>query len=145
MSVPEGYSAPPVDENICKLAIPVPGREQPILVELPRINWMPGPEVKKYREWLTPYGEAEAKWMNWLAENSVKPESEQAPKPEGVEELLDGFQQREVTLRWLKPYVSSADYRALMDKIPDGMVGWIKQQLSDPAIAVGESSASTDS
>ncbi|WP_139179956.1 hypothetical protein [Gordonia westfalica] len=58
---------------------------------------------------------------------------------------LKGFEEKEVTLRWLKPYVSAAEYKLLMTKIPEGTIQWIKKQLEDPDITVGESSASADS
>ncbi|SDT83777.1 hypothetical protein [Gordonia westfalica] len=70
---------------------------------------------------------------------------EDAAAPVDAEETLKGFEEKEVTLRWLKPYVSAAEYKLLMTKIPEGTIQWIKKQLEDPDITVGESSASADS
>ncbi|SDT83770.1 hypothetical protein [Gordonia westfalica] len=57
--------------------------------------------------------------------------------PVDAEETLKGFEEKEVTLRWLKPYVSAAEYKLLMTKIPEGTIQWIKKQLEDPDITVG--------
>ncbi|MFT4125078.1 MAG: hypothetical protein QM662_02455 [Gordonia sp. (in: high G+C Gram-positive bacteria)] len=148
MAIPDGYAVAPTQaDNLAKLMIPIPGRETPVTVEVPRLNWTTPAEVRKYREWLKPYSDAEEKMMRWNAANAAKPEDQQEPKPDGVEKLLEEFEPREITLRWLKPYVSAADYRVLMEKIPEGTVRWIKAQIERPDddITVGESSASANS
>ncbi|WAB10580.1 tail assembly chaperone [Gordonia phage Ecliptus] len=137
MSVPEGYAvAPTTTDHLLKLAIPIPGRDKPVLVEMPRREWMPPAEVKKYREWITPFGEAEMKVVEW-GNSFGKPESERPPRPTEAEKVLEDFDQREVTLRWLKPHVSATDYRALLEKLPDGTVEWIKEQILPAGISTG--------
>ncbi len=73
-----------------------------------------------------------AEWANSL--NSAE---KTLPRPVDAEETLKGFEEKEVTLRWLKPYVSAAEYKLLMTKIPEGTIQWIKKQLEDPDITVG--------
>ncbi|MBM7280367.1 hypothetical protein JTZ10_21720 [Gordonia rubripertincta] len=144
MSVPEGYAvAPSSDDHMIKFAVPIPGRDEPVLVAMPPRKWMTPDEVKKYSDWITPFGEAEVKIAEWA--RSLNSGDEPVERPVEAESLLEGFNEKEVTVRWLKPYVSAADYKALLTKIPDGTVQWIKKQIEDPDIAVGESSASTGS
>lgn len=144
----DGYAvAPTTDDHLAKIAIPIRGRD-PIKVEVPRLNWMPPEDIKKYRGWLDPLMEIQQKAEKWAAENEKLPEDEQAPK-DWDQKALDDFSMSETTLRWLKPYVSAAEYRTLVDKCPSGTVDWIAKELrkSDDPIAadLGESSASTDS
>ncbi|AMS03256.1 tail assembly chaperone [Gordonia phage Lucky10] len=147
MSVPEGYAvAPSSDDQLIKFAVPIPGRDEPILVSMPPRKWMAPDEVKKYEDWIKPFGEAEARIIEWVnATNHFDPDEEGAEKPvrpTDDEKLMTEFNEHEVTLRWLKPHVTAAEYKLLMTKLPDGTVEWIKKQIADPDIAVGESSAS---
>ncbi|SDT83750.1 hypothetical protein [Gordonia westfalica] len=143
MSVPEGYAvAPSSDDHLLKFAVPIPGRD-PVLVSMPPRKWMDPAEIKKYQDWITPFGEADVKIAEWA--NSLNSAEKTLPRPVDAEETLKGFEEKEVTLRWLKPYVSAAEYKLLMTKIPEGTIQWIKKQLEDPDITVGESSASADS
>ena len=147
MSVPEGYAvAPTAVDQVIKFAVPIPGRDEPILVSMPPRKWMTPDEVKKYEDWIKPFGEAEARIIEWVnATNHFNPDEEGADKPVRPvedEKLMAGFNKHEATLRWLKPHVTAAEYKLLMTKLPDGTVEWIMKQIADPDITVGESSAS---
>lgn len=147
MSIPDGYSvAPTATDHLCKMAVPVPGRE-PILIEAPKLPWMPPEEVDAYQKWLKPYADAEAEVEQWHTDNGSLPEDERAPRPEESERLLEKLEQREIKLRWIKPYVSAADYKTLITskKIPERTLVWVMDQLTAPDITPGESSASTGS
>lgn len=147
MSIPEGFAvAPTATDHLCKIAVPIPGRD-PILIEAPKLAWMPPEEVDAYTKWLQPLMEAEKEMEKWHTDNGARPEDEQEPRPVEAEKLLEKLERREIKLRWVKPYVSAADYKTLITskKIPDRTLEWVVEQLTSPDIALGESSASTDS
>lgn len=147
MPVPEGYAvAPTSTDHLCKIAVPVPGRD-PILIEAPKLAWITPEEVEKYQEWLQPILDAEKEVTDWHIANDDLPEDERSPFPDEAKAKADAVQVREVTLRWIKPYVSAAEYKTLVTskKIPERTIEWIKEQLTSPDITVGESEASTDS
>ncbi|MCH5645165.1 hypothetical protein [Gordonia sp. ABSL49_1] len=173
MPVPEGYAvAPTSTDHLVKIAVPIPGRD-PILIEAPKLSWLTPDEVEKYQEWLQPILDAEKEVTDWHIANDDLPEEvtpemvsawheanddlpedqraplprERAPFPDEAKAKADAVQVREVTLRWIKPYVSAAEYKTLVTskKIPERTIEWIKEQLTSPDITVGESEASTSS
>lgn len=161
-------TAPSTFDHLLRLDIPIPGKngepEKVISIDVPPVNWMAGDEVAKYFEWAQELAQAEAALLKWAQDKSQAeadiakwekaPEDERGEKPTIPERpeqcaMLDDFSEKESVLRWLKPYVSAADYRLMLKKLPKGTVDWLEKQLtSAPAgdeISVGESSASTDS
>lgn len=149
MAVPEGYAlAPTTTDHMVKLAVPILGSERSILIEAPKIAWLPPSEVDAYSEWMKPFIEAEAEVMQWHRDNDDLKEDERAPFPKAAEELVEKLTVRETKVRWLKPYLSAADYKALITskKIPERTIDWIVDQLrSSDDISMGESGASADS
>ena len=155
MSVPEGYAVAPTSaDHICKLAVPVPGREDPILIEAPKIGWLTPEEHAAVRKFSEALIEAEVEVDQWHEENDPLPEEERAPYPEAAAKKIGrndpdkSFTMlREMKLRWIKPYVSAKDYTTLTTskKIPENTILWIFDQLKSPDITVGESAASSDS
>ncbi len=145
MSVPEGYAvAPQSTDHLCKLAVPVPGRDL-ILIEAPYLSWLTPEEVDAYTEWSERVVEDEKEVDAWEANNTAWKFYE--PDPEGwvarnneqpVEERLPvptkpgpypakkakscgrtdktKFEQnlREFKLRWFKPYIADDDYQELI-------------------------------
>ncbi|MCF3941320.1 hypothetical protein [Gordonia tangerina] len=147
MTVPDGYAvAPTAADHLCKIAVPVPDRES-ILIEMPKLNWMPPEEVEAYGKWLRPLVEAETQIEQWHKDNDELPEEERTPFPSEAQKLLEKSPQREIKIRWVKPYVSAADYKTLTTskKIAERTIDWVVEQISSADIDLGESSASTGS
>lgn len=149
-AIPEGYAvAPTTADNLVKLAVPVPGRESPILIEAPKLPWLPPHEVDTYTEWMKPFLAAEAEVAEWHRVNDKLDEDKRAEYPQAAEDLVSTLTIRETKIRWLKPHMSAADYKMLLTskKIPERTIDWIVEQLKDPAqpISVGESGASATS
>ena len=165
MSIPEGYeTVGSVADHMIKLAVPVIGREDPILIEAPRKEWVPPSEVEQVQKFLQPYVDAEAALMEWhrannaLAEwhnqNDPLPEDQRSAAPpepgefpEDAKALLEKVTMREIDLRWLKPYMSTADFKLLTTSknIPEKSIEDLRRRLESKDITEGESSASTDS
>lgn len=149
MTTPEGYvTAPTTTDHMVKIAVPVPGRDNPILIEAPKIAWLPPAEVDAYSEWMKPFIEAEAEVMQWHRDNDDLDEDKRAPFPKAAEELVEKLTVRETKVRWLKPHLSAADYKTLTTskKIPERTIDWIVDQMrADADISVGESEASANS
>ncbi|SDT86159.1 hypothetical protein SAMN04488548_12213 [Gordonia westfalica] len=59
-------------------------------------------EIKKYQDWITPFGEADVKIAEWA--NSLNSAEKTLPRPVDAEETLKGFEEKEVS----SPSVSSA-------------------------------------
>lgn len=145
MSIPDGYTTAPVStDHLCKLAVPVPGRE-PILIEAPRLAWMPPDEVDAYDDWAKRLVEDEkevdaweannAAWgfyepdpEAWAARNDALPEEDRVPVPTkpgpypakkakscGRSDPEKLKQNlREFKIRWIKPYLGDDDYNELV-------------------------------
>ncbi|GAA2071647.1 hypothetical protein [Williamsia deligens] len=190
MSIPEGYTtAPTTTDHMVQLAIPVPGRDDPILVHAPRLAWLPPEDVDAYSDWMKPYLEAENEVTEWQNANdeldkavataraelgSVEASradfadaesydeavqaarakldeaesAERAPFPQAAQDLVAKLTVRETKVRWLKKYLSPADYKTLATskKIPERTIDWIVDQLrASSDITPGESGASDDS
>ncbi|GAA1891877.1 hypothetical protein [Williamsia serinedens] len=168
-AVPEGYEVvDSITDHYIRLAVPVVGRDEPILICAPRKDWVPPSEVDKVYEFLRPYQEAEAKVLEWHRAKAVRdeqmaewhrvndglPEAERAPEPDELppfpddaKATLEKVTMRELDLRWLKPYMSAADYKLLTTSknIPEKSVEDLRRRLESKDITTGESSASTDS
>lgn len=147
MNIPEGYAvAPTTADNLVKLAVPVPGRDNPILIEAPKLPWLPPHEVDAYSEWMKPFLDAEKEVAEWHRKNDSLDADERAEYPQAAEDLVATLTIRETKIRWLKAHMSAADYKTLLTskKIPERTIDWIVEQLKDPAqpISVGESGAS---
>ncbi|GAA1882007.1 hypothetical protein [Williamsia serinedens] len=158
MSVPEGYSVAPVStDHLCKLAVPVPGRDEPVLIEAPFLAWMPPEKIDEYEEWASAMVTDEKDVTDWHTDNDHLPKDERTPFPAKKAKLVgDGDPKRkrellrEMKIRWIKPYMDDEDYTALISstKLPEATITWIFDQLNKKDVApvtVGESVASADS
>ena len=159
MSIPEGYAVAPVaSDHLVKLAVPVSGRANPILIEAPKLAWATPEETAAYQKLATKHIEAAQTVDQWHKDNDELPEDERAPFPDELAKLAaDGDEDRqteimrELKLRWLQPHMKASDYKTLLTskKIPERTIQWIVDQLTAPddvdPISVGESSASDDS
>lgn len=155
MEIPEGYAVAPIStDHLVRIAVPVPGRD-PILIEAPKLAWTTPEEAKAYEKFANEHIEAAQAVDEWHKANDDLPEEERAAFPEEQAKIAaDGDPDkqsaimRELKLRWLKPYLKAADYRALLtsQKIPERTIQWVIDQLTAPddvdPITVGESSAS---
>ena len=156
MEIPEGYAVAPVStDHLVKIAVPVPGRKTPILIEAPKLGWVSPKEARAFQKFATDHIEAAQAIDEWHRANDDLPEDERAPFPEEQAQLAaDGDEERqgalmrELKLRWLKPHMKASDYPALStsQEIPERPIQWIVDQLTAPddvdPITVGESSAS---
>ncbi|MGC5249469.1 hypothetical protein ACPXB3_21395 [Gordonia sp. DT219] len=150
MAIPEGYAvAPTTTDHMVKIAVPVPGRENPILIEAPKLAWIPPHEVDAYQDWMKPFIEAEAEVIQWHTDNDDLEESKRSEFPKSAEDLVAGLTIRETKVRWLKPYLTAVDYKLLATskKIPEKTIDWVVDQLkaSSDDVTPGEYSASADS
>lgn len=160
MNIPEGYAqAPTGDDHRVKLAVPVPGRDEPILIDAPKIAWMTPKEHLAVRKFADEVIAAEQVVDKWHEVNDALPEEERADYPEDEAKRIgrakDGEGDRdkqfsilrELKLRWLKAHISAADYRTLTTskEISEGTISWIVDQLKSSDVSLGESAASSSS
>ena len=153
-----------VADHTIKLAVPVIGRDTPILIEAPRKEWVPPSEVEQVQKFLQPYVDAEAELIawhraknlldEWHRDNDHLPEDQRTPEPpepgefpEDAKATLEKVTMREIDLRWLKPYMMPTDYKLLTTSknIPEKSIEDLRRRLESKEITEGESSASTDS
>lgn len=157
MEIPERFKVAPVPtDHLFQVAIPVPGRDDPILIEAPKSAWMTPEEVEAVQKWLGPIQEAEKTLWQWHADNDGLPEDDEkrTPYPTAAAELFGERDTeksrlviRESKIRFLKAHLSPADYKTLLTskKIAERTIDFIVESATSPDITLGESGASTDS
>lgn len=154
-AIPEGYTVVPTfTDHLLKLAVPVPGRDKPILIEAPKSAWLPPADVEEVAKWLDPVIEAERDRDAWHMINDELPKAERAPFPKKAVDLVGerGTEKsrlivRESRIRFLKAYLSDDDYETLLTskQVADATLQFIADKANSPDITQGESEASTDS
>ena len=116
----------------------------PICVTVPTLDFMPPKHVASYEKWLEEKIQQEDAYQEWVEKTDSISDADEKPDPPCKKSDLVG--ERLIILRWLEPYLSKADMRAVNENVPIGRARQILDQIK-PAedITVGESAASADS
>lgn len=143
------HVVPTGDDSIVELTIPIAGRTSPILARVPQKKWMPKPHVQAYNKWVVEMMDLEKAWIEW----STGDESTRGEAPCSKDDL--DLSTRDFKLRWIKPYLKAADWKAVDENLSEAAVDYIFDLIEgrdptatdkgEPEISEGESEASATS